>query len=83
MLNVLAAASDTAVAAGFGAFGITMVILGIALSIFWIWMLIDCLSSSLPSTEKLIWFLVIFLLHIVGAVLYYVIARNGRRPGIV
>jgi Phospholipase_D-nuclease N-terminal len=32
----------------------------------------------MPSTEKLIWFLVILFLHILGAGLYYIIARpNG------
>jgi hypothetical protein len=52
-------------------------IIAVLLSIFWIWMLIDCLTSSLPSTEKLIWCLVIFFLHIVGALLYFFIARGG------
>ena len=47
-------------------------------SVFWIWMLIDCLSSPLPSTEKLIWTLVILFLHLIGAVLYYAIGRQGR-----
>ena len=53
----------------------------ISLSVFWLWMLIDCLSSNLPSIEKLIWFLVIFFLHILGALLYYFIGRPGGRAG--
>jgi hypothetical protein len=80
------AASDGAVVAGFGVVWLTFLIVGLLLSVFWIWMLVDCLTSSLPSTEKLIWVLVIFFLHILGALLYYFMARQGgtgRRPGIV
>jgi hypothetical protein len=63
-----------------GSVGLLFLIIALLLSIFWIWMLIDCLTSSMPSTEKLIWFLVIFFLHILGAVLYYVIQRgDGNR----
>jgi len=62
-----------------GATGILLLIVALLLSIFWLWMLIDCLSSNLPSMEKLIWFLVIFFLHILGAILYYVMVRGGNR----
>jgi hypothetical protein len=57
-----------------------LLILGIIASIFWIWMLIDCLMSSLPSTEKLIWALVILFLHVLGAIIYFFVVRNGRAP---
>ena len=69
-------------AAGFAVGGVFIFIflLVIAASVFWIWMLIDCLSSSLPSTDKLIWTLVILFLHVIGAVLYFAIARGGSRP---
>jgi ABC-type multidrug transport system fused ATPase/permease subunit len=60
-----------------GGVGLLFLIALVLVSIFWLWMLIDCLTSSMPSTEKLIWFLVIFFLHILGAVLYYVIQRGG------
>lgn len=60
-------------------------IVALLLSVFWIWMLIDCLMSSLPPMEKLIWFLVILFLHVLGALLYYFIGRGGRgrRTGMV
>ena len=51
--------------------------------IFWIWMLIDCLTSSLAPTEKLIWALVIVFLHVLGAILYFAIARGGTRSSTV
>jgi hypothetical protein len=68
--------TDGAVAAGFGGVALVMMAVGLLLSVFWIWMLIDCLASSMPSSEKLLWFLVIFLTHIIGAVLYL---RDGAK----
>lgn len=57
-----------------------LIIIGIIVltSIFWIWMLVDCLTSSLPTMEKLVWTLVIVFLHILGAILYFAIARKNR-----
>ena len=43
--------------------------------VFWIWMLIDCLTSTMPTNEKVLWFLVVFFLHLVGALIYYFVAR--------
>lgn len=54
-------------------------ILFLLLSIFWLWMLIDCLLAPIPPMEKLVWFLVIFCLHILGAILYYVLRRPRAR----
>ena len=63
--------------AGLGAFAIVLWVIGIIASIFWIWMLIDCLASSMPTNEKVLWFLVIFFLHFIGAVVYYVMRKSG------
>jgi hypothetical protein len=79
----LLGASDGAVVAGVGGLMLAMIVIVLLLSIFWLWMLIDCLTSSMPATEKLLWFLVIFFTHIIGAVLYYFMVRSGRRTGIV
>jgi hypothetical protein len=71
--------------AGGAAFALTgglfifVLIIGILTSIFWIWMLIDCLTSNKPAAEKIIWLLVIIFLHVLGAVIYFIMARNGRR----
>ena len=65
--------------AGMGALIIVFVIIAAIGSIFWIWMLIDCLTSSLSSTEKLMWGLIIFFGHLLGAILYFAIARGGAR----
>ncbi|HEY8965066.1 MAG TPA: PLD nuclease N-terminal domain-containing protein [Candidatus Methylacidiphilales bacterium] len=48
-------------------------------SIFWIWALIDCLSKeSHRGYAKIVWFLVIFFLHAVGAAVYVFLRRPER-----
>ena len=73
--------ADTGNAIGGAAVGLGFLfIIGLVVlaSVFWIWMLVDCLGSALPSTEKLIWTLVILFLHLLGAVLYFAIVRQRR-----
>ena len=81
---VLAALADAGDAAANGLFAglgvLTVVFLLIALvgTVFWVWMLVDCLSSSMPNEEKILWFLVVFFLHLLGAILYFFIKRKGH-----
>ncbi len=59
---------------GFGFIGIVLAILA---SIFWIWMLIDCLTNQrLQGIEKLIWVLVILFTHLLGAIIYFAVGRD-------
>jgi hypothetical protein len=59
---------------GLGFIGILLFVLA---SIFWIWMLIDCLlNPRLIGVEKLVWVLVIFFLHLLGAIIYFAIGRQ-------
>jgi hypothetical protein len=77
-LVLLADAANNAAAGlfGLGAFGLVLVILA---SLFWLWMLIDALTNtSLDSTMKLVWALVVFFLHILGALIYFFVARKPR-----
>src|SRR2546421_148692 len=46
-------------------------IVALAATIFWIWMLIDALVNVQDTNEKILWFLVIFFLHFIGAVIYF------------
>jgi hypothetical protein len=62
----------------FGLVGIFWLI-GLAASIFWIWMLIDALIYEPTTGEKLLWFLVIFFLHFIGALIYFVLRKSQRR----
>ena len=62
---------------GLSAVMIIFLLVALAATAFWIWMLVDCVTSSMPDTEKIIWVLVIFFLHLVGALLYFVLKRNS------
>jgi hypothetical protein len=66
-----------------GMAGLTIIVwtLVVLASIFWLWMLVDALTSNMEPTEKLLWFFVIFFLHLLGAVIYYVVKRSDtHRP---
>ncbi len=54
-------------------------IMGIAGQVFWVWMLVDCVSNE-PSegNDKLIWALVIIFLNFLGAAIYYFVRRPQR-----
>jgi hypothetical protein len=65
------------IAIEFAGFGLVILLLVIVSTVFWFWMLFDCLANRrLESIEKLVWVLVIFFGHLLGAILYYVIAKN-------
>lgn len=44
------------------------------LFVFWIWMLIDCLGRK-KFEEKLVWTVVIILLPVIGAIIYYFLIK--------
>ncbi|GCE05304.1 PLD nuclease N-terminal domain-containing protein [Dictyobacter aurantiacus] len=48
-------------------------------SVFWIWMIIDCIKYERPdSNDKIIWVLVILFTHLVGAIIYFFMRRQPR-----
>jgi hypothetical protein len=61
-----------------GAAGLIIVfwILGIIATVFWVWMIVDVLTSRMDSGEKILWFLVVFFLHLLGAIIYYFAKRR-------
>ncbi|HJT32084.1 MAG TPA: PLD nuclease N-terminal domain-containing protein [Pirellulales bacterium] len=67
-----------------GLFGGAMVlvvlfwIVGIAATVFWLWMMIDALTNEPTTERKILWFLVIFFLHFIGAFIYLLMGRGGR-----
>jgi len=73
-------ATGSGVVAGLGIFMILVWAIVLLGSIFVIWMLIDCLTSSLPTNEKILWVLVIIFLHLLGALLYFFVKRGPRVP---
>jgi phospholipase D-like protein len=64
-------------------FGGSMGGVGVLAMVFWIWMLVDCLTNEPKNgSTRLIWVLVILFGHILGAILYFFIrrpVRMGRR----
>ena len=53
--------------------------MSLAGQVFWVWMLVDCVSNE-PSegNDKLIWALVIIFLNFLGAAIYYFARRPQR-----
>jgi hypothetical protein len=47
---------------------------------FWIWMMIDCGKREFEGdSEKLLWFLIIFLSGIIGAIIYYIVVKRMNK----
>ena len=83
--NALLGDGGAGLFAAFGGLIILVWIIGIIASIFWIWMLIDCLVSNMPTGEKILWFLVIFFTHLLGALIYFFVKRSSscdNRPAV-
>jgi hypothetical protein len=58
--------------------------LALALFAFWIWMLISAIQNKgLGEGEKIAWVLVIALLHLLGAIIYFFVGHPKRKtpPG--
>lgn len=53
--------------------------IGIAGTLFWLWMLIDCATKE-PSegNDKLIWVIVIIFTNLLGAIIYFFVRRPKR-----
>ncbi len=62
------------------AFSIVLFPLILLATVFWIWMLFHAiLNRGLTNTEKVIWVLVVFFFHFLGALLYFLIGRPKGR----
>ena len=47
---------------------------------FWIWMLVDAAQNrGLDQNERVVWIVVVALLHFLGAVIYFFVARPKRK----
>lgn len=63
-----------AFAAGFVGLGVVFGILGILCVAFWIWMLVHAASSDIK--HKPLWLLVIWFMHIIGAIIYFFVIKR-------
>ena len=69
---------------GAAAMMILFCLLALAATAFWLWMLVDALMNEPDTNQKILWFLVIFFLHFVGAIIYFAVRKAGsmRRPDV-
>jgi len=75
------------IAAFIGGWEIIMVMMALcvipfvlALVAFWIWMLISAIQNKgLNEGEKIAWVLVIALLHLLGAIIYFFVGHPKRK----
>ena len=62
-----------------GAIFLLIMIIFLLTSIFWVWMLVDCATNPrLQGTEKIVWILIVLFAHIVGALIYFFVARQKK-----
>ena len=65
-------------------FGLAIIIIGLALLIFWIWAIIDCAKRNFRNDlEKIIWILIIIFTSWVGALVYFIAVAHLNPKGVV
>jgi hypothetical protein len=70
-----------------GAIGLFFVLIsalvGLAGTVFWIWMLVHAITNKgLGDGEKIAWVLVIIFLPLIGCILYFFIGRPKGRAAV-
>ena len=68
---------------GLGMVGIVLMILLVIIpllaGIFWVWMIVDCAQRTFKDkNDKIVWMLVILLINVAGALIYYFIIKRKR-----
>ena len=54
--------------------------LGLLSLAFWIWMLVDAAQNrGLDQNERMVWIVVVALLHLLGAIIYFFVGRPKRK----
>jgi hypothetical protein len=54
--------------------------LGLLSLAFWIWMLVDAATNrGLDQNERIVWVIVVALLHFLGALIYFFVGRSKRK----
>ena len=62
----------------FSSFGLIGMLIWIFAAILWIWALLDCLKNPAlkNGVDRLVWIIVIVFLHVLGALIYYLVMKN-------
>jgi len=54
-----------------------IILIGLALWVFWIWMIVDCAKRDFKNDgDKIVWILVLVFLGILGAIIYFFVIKN-------
>ncbi len=64
---------------GPGSAELLIILVILAISVFWLWMLIDCVTKEADPTQKIVWVLIIVLVGIIGAPLYFLLRKLPRK----
>jgi Kef-type K+ transport system membrane component KefB len=64
---------------GPGFFELLLILLILAMGAFWLWMLIDCVTKEEDQNQKIIWVILIAVVGIVGAPLYFLLRKLPRK----
>ena len=66
---------------GLGILGILLMIaIPILVSVFWVWMIVDCAARNFKNKgDKVVWILIIILTHVVGAFIYYLVIKRKEK----
>ena len=57
---------------------ITILLILLASTVFWVWMLIDCVRNETDPNNRLVWALIIVLTNAIGALVYLFVRRPQR-----
>ena len=72
--------TDTTIAIGGLLLLLFAALVGLALFVFWIWMLIHAATNpGIEGTEKIAWILVVFFASFLGSVIYFFVGRPKAR----
>ncbi len=55
-------------------------VIGLLFSVFWVWMLIDCLFNKSLRDSKISWALFIIFTQAIGAMIYFFVKCKNRNP---
>lgn len=63
---------------GLGVFELGIIMLVLGGLAFWVWMIVDCITYETETGNKIAWLLVILLVGLIGAPLYFFVRKLSR-----
>lgn len=66
-------------AIGLGGPELLLILIILVFLAFWVWMIVDCATNETDAGSKVAWMLVIILVGVIGAPLYFFVRKLPRR----